>query len=83
MFGVVQMRNFLTFCGLCLIIASASLTVNAEPNQPSSPTSSSNQLEDNWNDFLHYTVLGRYDLASGFAQKVIDSDLFSTSSGIS
>jgi hypothetical protein len=81
MFGVAQMRNFLTFCGLCLIIASASFTVNGEPNQPSSPTapaptpaSTSNQLDDNWNDFLHYTVLGRYDLASGFAQKVIDSN---------
>ncbi|MCE5341358.1 MAG: HEAT repeat domain-containing protein [Planctomycetaceae bacterium] len=68
------MRNFLTFCGLCLIIASASLTVNAEPNQPSSTTPTSNQLADNWNDFLHYTVLGRYDLAGGFAQKVIDSN---------
>ncbi len=67
-------RNFLTFCGLCLIVVSTSLSVYAEPNQPSSPTPSSNQLADNWNDFLHYTVLGRYDLASGFAQKVIDSN---------
>jgi HEAT repeat protein len=71
MFGVTQMRKILTFCGLCLIIASASFTVNAEPNQP---TSSSKQLADDWNDFLHYTVLGRYDLAGGFAQKVIDSN---------
>ncbi len=32
------------------------------------------KLEDNWNDFLHYTVIGRFDLASGFAQKIIDSN---------
>ncbi|MEN6386488.1 MAG: HEAT repeat domain-containing protein [Phycisphaerales bacterium] len=63
-------RNFLTFCGLCLI-AAVTFSVYAEPNQPSS---TSNQLEDNWNDFLHYTVLGRYELASGFAQKIIDSN---------
>lgn len=72
------MRKILTFCTLCLIIASASFTVNAESNEPSSSPSaapaSSKQLEDNWNDFLHYTVLGRYDIASGFAQKVIDSN---------
>ncbi|HAL45019.1 MAG: hypothetical protein A2Y12_17525 [Planctomycetes bacterium GWF2_42_9] len=69
-------RNFLTFCGLCLIAASVtSFAVYAEPNQPSSPSSSNqNQLEDNWNDFLHYTVLGRYDLAGGYAQKIIDSN---------
>jgi HEAT repeat protein len=71
-FGEARMRrNFLTFCGLCLIAAVTSFTVYAEPNQPSS---TSNQLEDNWSDFLHYTVLGRYDLASGFAQKIIDSN---------
>ena len=31
-------------------------------------------LEDDWNDFLHYTMIGRFDLASGFAQKIIDSN---------
>ena len=32
------------------------------------------QLQDDWNDFLHYTVIGRFDLAAGFAQKIIDSN---------
>lgn len=32
------------------------------------------KLEDDWNDFLHYTVIGKFDLASGFAQKIIDSN---------
>ena len=32
------------------------------------------KLEDDWNDFLHYTVIGRFDLAGGFAQKIIDSN---------
>ncbi len=31
-------------------------------------------LEENWNDFLHYTKIGRFDLASGYAQAVIDSN---------
>lgn len=32
------------------------------------------ELEDNWNDFLHYTAIGRLDLASGYAQKILDSE---------
>jgi hypothetical protein len=30
-------------------------------------------LEGNWNDFLHYTKIGRYDLAKGYAQAVLSS----------
>ncbi len=30
-------------------------------------------LEDNWNDFLHYTKIGRFDLAKGYAQAVLQS----------
>ncbi len=30
-------------------------------------------LEDNWNDFLHYTKIGRFDLAKGYAQALLDS----------
>ncbi len=31
-------------------------------------------LEQNWNDFLHYTTIGRLDLAAGYAQTIIKSD---------
>ena len=31
-------------------------------------------LEENWNDFLHYTKIGRLDLAKGYAQAVIESN---------
>ena len=31
-------------------------------------------LKDNWNDFLHYTKIGRLDLARGYAQAVLESD---------
>ncbi len=31
-------------------------------------------LEENWNDFLHYTIIGRFDLAKGYAQAVLDSN---------
>jgi len=29
-------------------------------------------LEENWNDFLHYTKIGRFDLAAGYAQAVLE-----------
>lgn len=29
-------------------------------------------VEDNWDDFLHYTAIGRLDLAIGYAQAIID-----------
>jgi hypothetical protein len=31
-------------------------------------------LEENWNDFLHYTKIGRFDLATGYAQAVLESE---------
>lgn len=31
-------------------------------------------LEDNWNDFLHYVKIARFDLAKGYAQAVLDSE---------
>ena len=35
---------------------------------------SAQTLEENWNDFLHYTKIGRLDLAKGYAQLVLDSN---------
>jgi len=32
------------------------------------------ELEDNWNDFLHYTKIGRLDLAKGYAQQILGSE---------
>jgi hypothetical protein len=32
------------------------------------------ELEDDWNDFLHYTKIGRFDLAKGYGQNIIDSN---------
>ena len=34
---------------------------------------SAQTVEENWNDFLHYTKIGRLDLAKGYAQAVLDS----------
>jgi len=31
-------------------------------------------LEENWKDLLHYTVIGRFDLAKGYAQAVLDAN---------
>ena len=30
-------------------------------------------LRDNWNDFLHYTAVGRFDLAKSYAEQIIQS----------
>ncbi|MHC4125460.1 MAG: HEAT repeat domain-containing protein [Planctomycetota bacterium] len=32
------------------------------------------QLEENWNDFLHYTKIGLFDLAKGHGQALLQSD---------
>lgn len=32
------------------------------------------ELVDDWNDFLHYTKIGRYDLAKGYGQAILDSN---------
>lgn len=31
-------------------------------------------LADDWNDFLHYTKIGRFDLAKGYAQAILQGD---------
>jgi len=31
------------------------------------------ELKDNWGDFLHYTKIGRFDLAKAYAQVILDS----------
>jgi hypothetical protein len=31
-------------------------------------------LEQQWNDFLHYTLIGRLDMAKGYAQAILDSN---------
>ncbi len=30
-------------------------------------------VQEDWNNFLHYTAIGRFDLANGFGQKLIES----------
>ena len=31
------------------------------------------ELEQNWNDFLHYTAIGRFELAKSYAEQIITS----------
>ncbi|MFC1793780.1 HEAT repeat domain-containing protein [Planctomycetota bacterium] len=37
-------------------------------------TCSAQTLEENWNDFLHYTKIGRFDMAKGHAQAVLENN---------
>jgi len=47
------------------VVALAILTANACLAQT---------LEDNWKDFLHYTKIGRFDMAKGYAQALLQSN---------
>lgn len=31
-------------------------------------------VKSDWNDFLHYSIIGRFDLAQGYAQRLLESD---------
>ncbi len=46
---------------LCLVIAAISFAQEQT-------------VKDYWDDFLHYTAIGRLDLAQGFAQKLLDAE---------
>ena len=35
---------------------------------------SQEELRDNWREFLHYSAIGRFDVAEGFAQKIVESE---------
>jgi hypothetical protein len=48
---------FAVFCVLCFVMS----------------TGFSGELKDDWNDFLHYTKIGRYDLARSYGQTILDS----------
>jgi HEAT repeat protein len=37
-------------------------------------TCSAQTLEEHWNDFLHYTKIGRFDMAKGHAQAILTSN---------
>ncbi|MBL7214340.1 MAG: HEAT repeat domain-containing protein [Phycisphaerae bacterium] len=32
-------------------------------------------VEENWNDFLHYTAIGRFELAKSYAEQIIESQV--------
>ena len=38
------------------------------------PWTAGQNLQEDWNDFLHYTAIGRFDLAKAFGQRIIDSE---------
>ncbi len=39
-----------------------------------SQTAFSQDVEGDWNDFLHYTAIGRFDLAADYGEKIVASD---------
>jgi HEAT repeat protein len=54
--------------GTCVV----SGTLAQVPAAPQQATGGPEQtLDENWNDFLHYTMIGRLDLAKGYAQAIL------------
>lgn len=58
--------------------ASASAAAPQEPNsvapQQANLAAPQQTLEEDWNDFLHYTMIGRLDLAKGYAQAILQGN---------
>src|SRR3989304_2572095 len=50
-----------------IFLISTSLSQTLEEN-------GSTELAEVWNDFLHYTKIGRFDLAKGYAQAILTSN---------
>jgi HEAT repeat protein len=78
-FGDVLMLSGRTLAWM-LIIGCFFVGAGFAQNEPQSPAAAtgvqqpSRSLADNWNDFLHYTKIGRLDLAKAYAQAVLQSN---------
>jgi HEAT repeat protein len=55
---MVRTKNLIAILAIVLFVGSACVAQD---------------IEDHWNDFLHYTLIGRLDMAKAHAQAVIDS----------
>ena len=56
---MVKSRVMIATIGLIVLVATTGYCQN---------------LEEQWNDFLHYTAIGRLDLAKGFAEAILESN---------
>ena len=56
------------------ILAVAFLIVGVCGLSGAASMDSAQTLEDNWGDFVHYVTIGRFDLAKGYAQVILDSN---------
>ncbi len=45
----------------------------AQEPQAGQEAPSQKAVESDWNDFLHYTLIGRFDLAQGYGQRLLES----------
>jgi hypothetical protein len=55
-------------------LPSTELRTGKENPSTGSTTLTTGALRANWNDYLHYTKIGRLDLAKGYAQAVLESN---------
>lgn len=47
---------------------------DAATTQQAGSTEAQQTLEEDWNDFLHYTMIGRLDLAKGYGQAILQGN---------
>lgn len=69
------MKNKAVAILVCMLLSTFVLAQTPTPQNDGNGVQAEDKqkLEDDWNDFLHYTVIGRFDLAGGYAQKIIES----------
>jgi HEAT repeat protein len=53
--------------------ATASPVPSAEQATPAEVGAAGQTLDESWNDFLHYTKVGRFDLAKGYGQAILQA----------
>ena len=76
--GGVLMLNGRT-AAVILVIGCFVVGAGFAQNQPAAPAATvavgdaQPSLADNWNDFLHYVKIGRFDLAKGYGQAVLQN----------
>jgi HEAT repeat protein len=60
--------------GCCLVGVGFAQNPAGSPNAAPGVREPSQTLAENWNDFLHYTKIGRFDLAKGYAKAVLQGN---------
>ena len=59
---------------MAVVMLALTTGVMAQETETDQGIESPRDVESDWNDFLHYTMIGRFDLAQGFGQRLLESN---------